>query len=61
MYDVYQSKRHPAERMATRTGAGLPGHVAARDWEMAPPSMAQFIDDVQEEVAARGFSYFKLL
>lgn len=61
MFDVYKNKRDPAERMATAPGAGLPDHVTARELELMPAGASQIIEDVEEDIAARGFCHFKLL
>lgn len=60
MFDVYKNKKHPAERMVTRPGAGLPDHVSARDWALMSVGALLFMDYVEEDVVARGFSYFEL-
>jgi hypothetical protein len=61
MFDTYEHKRHRGERLATRPGAGLPDHVSARDWTLMPAGLSQIMDDVEDDIAARGFSYFQML
>ncbi len=63
-YDFYRSKKEPGERMATGLGAGLPAHVDPKDWEpmtVSETSPELFVDYIPEDVAARGFCYFKLV
>jgi hypothetical protein len=60
MFDVYRNKQAPAKRIATRQGAGLPGHIEPRDWTLMPGSTSQLIDDIEEDIAVRGFCYFEL-
>jgi hypothetical protein len=59
MFDIYKSTRHPAERIATRPGVGLPDHVAPSDWKLMPACLTQTMDDVEDDIATRGFSYFR--
>ncbi|MEW6438808.1 MAG: hypothetical protein AB1508_16745 [Pseudomonadota bacterium] len=63
MYDFYRSKKEPDERMATRRGAGLPGHVDPNDWELmtlSPTARERFVD-VDEDIEDHDFCYFKLV
>lgn len=60
-YNVYQGKKDPSLRMATRPGAGLPRHVHSRDWVLMPSGSSQLIDDRDEDIEARGFCFFKLV
>lgn len=64
MYDFYRSKVEPDERMATVLGAGLPGHVNPDDWELMTGLTERSPElhvDIEEDIAERGFSYFKLV
>jgi hypothetical protein len=63
MHDFYCNKKEPDERMATRSGAGLPGHVDPNDWELMQVSerSPELYADVDEDVADHGFCYFKLV
>ncbi len=59
------ARTEPDERMATLSGAGLPGHVDPRDWDLMilsvrSPELA-LLEDVAEDIADHGFSYFKLV
>jgi hypothetical protein len=60
-FDVYQGAGDASLRMATLPGAGLPGHVAERDWKLMPHGSSEMIDDAEEEIEARGFCFFKLV
>jgi hypothetical protein len=60
-HDVYQGTADSSLRMATRPGAGLPSHVSAKDWKLMPAGTSQLIDDVDVDIAARGFCFFKLV
>ena len=49
--------------MAVAKGAGLPNHVAARDWEplQIDPFEAAALDaDTIADIEERGFSFYKL-
>jgi hypothetical protein len=59
-FDVYRGTK-AALRMATEPGAGLPAHVRARDWKIMPAESSQLIEDAAEDIAARGFCFFKLV
>jgi len=59
--DVYRGTRDQALRMATESGAGLPGHVSPDDWELMPAGSSQLIEDAADDIAARGFCFFKLV
>lgn len=61
MFEVYRNKRAVAERMATLSGAGLPEHADPKDWEMLASENPQVTEDGASDIAARGFSYFKLV
>jgi hypothetical protein len=61
MYDFYRSMKEPDERMATLQGAGLPGHVDPNDWDLISSPKLEIHVDVDEDIEARGFSYFKLV
>lgn len=64
MYDFYRSKTEPDERMAVPAGAGLPDHVDRHDWELMTVSATSpelFVNYLEEDIAERGFSYFKLV
>ena len=61
IFDVYRRKSEPSERIATIALAGLPDHVVASDWELSPSESSQVIEDAPEDIAARGFCYFKLV
>jgi hypothetical protein len=66
MFDLYISKADPSERLATRPGAGLPAHVSPRQWQlMLKVPLEEHIglivnEDIQEDIAACGFSYFAM-
>jgi hypothetical protein len=63
-YDFYRSKKKPGERMATELGAGLPAHVNPKEWEpmtVSETSPELFVYEIPEEIAAQGFSHFKLV
>jgi hypothetical protein len=47
--------------MATRPGAGLPNHVDPKDWKLMAAGTSQLIDDIDVDIAARGFCFFKLV
>jgi hypothetical protein len=64
MYDFYRSKSEPDERMAVLKGAGLPSHVDPDDWELITGISVRSPEayvDVKEDIADRGFSYFKIV
>ena len=63
MYDFYRSKKEADERRATLIGAGLPDHIDPQDWELMKVSTTspEVFVDVDEDIAERGFSYFKLV
>ena len=61
IFDVYRRTSEPSERIATIALAGLPDHVVPSDWELLPSESSQVIEDAPEDIAARGFSYFKLV
>ncbi len=61
MYDVFRKKKQPMERMATMPGAGLPAHLNPKEWELMPAGTSEIYEDAAEEIAARGFCYFKLV
>jgi hypothetical protein len=58
-YDVYQSTTDNSLRMATRPGAGLPNHVDPEDWRLMPAGTSQLIDDIDIDIADRGFCFFQ--
>jgi hypothetical protein len=60
-YDVYRGTTDNSLRMATRPGAGLPNHVDAEDWVLMPAGTSQLIDDIDIDIADRGFCFFKLV
>jgi hypothetical protein len=60
-YDVYQGTTDSGLRMATRPGAGLPNHVEPEDWELMPAGTSQLIDDIDVDIADRGFCFFRLV
>jgi hypothetical protein len=65
-FDVYRRKSDQCQRIAVLLGAGLPVRVSAgmyggtRDWELIK-GPSQVINDAANEIAARGFCYFKLV
>jgi hypothetical protein len=65
MFDFYRRISVSDERMAVRRGSGLPSHVDAADWvlmtNLTESSPEQWVDDLKEDIDARGFSYFKLV
>ena len=60
-YDVYQATTDSDLRMATRPGAGLPNHVEPEDWELMPAGTSQLTDDIDVDIADRGFCFFRLV
>jgi hypothetical protein len=60
-YDVYQSTVDKSLRIATRPGAGLPSHVDPKEWKLLAAGTSQLIDDIEDDIAARGFCFFKLM
>ena len=58
-YDVYQATTDSDLRMATRPGAGLPNHVEPEDWELMPAGTSQLTDDIDVDIADRGFCFFR--
>jgi hypothetical protein len=60
-YDVYQGIADKNLRMATRPGAGLPSHEDPKDWRLMPAGRSQLIDDIDIDIADRGFCFFRLV
>jgi hypothetical protein len=60
-YDVYQGTTDNSLRMATQPGAGLPSHVEPADWKLMPAGTSQLIDDIDMDIADRGFCFFRLV
>ena len=60
-YDVYRATIDSGLRMATRPGAGLPNHVEPEDWELMPAGTSKLIDDIDVDIADRGFCFFRLV
>jgi hypothetical protein len=58
-YDFYRGKKDHSLRMATAPDAGLPSHVEPTDWELMPTAVSQLIEDVDIDIADRGFSFFR--
>jgi hypothetical protein len=60
-YDIYQGTADSGLRMATRPGAGLPNQVEPEDWELMPAGTSPLIDDIDVDIADRGFCFFRLV
>jgi len=60
-FDVYRGTKDRSLRMATLSGVGLPGHADPADWELMPSGTSQIIEDAADDIAARGFCFFKLV
>ena len=60
-YDVYQGTADNSLRMATKPSAGLPSHVDQKDWKLMPAGTSQLIDDIDIDIADRGFCFFRLV
>jgi hypothetical protein len=58
-YDIYQATADSSLRMATRPGSGLPNHVEPEDWELMPAGTSPLIDDIDVDIADRGFLFFQ--
>jgi hypothetical protein len=58
--NVYQGTTDNSLRMATRPGAGLLNHVDPEDWRLMPAGTFQLIDDIDIDIADRGFCFFRL-
>jgi hypothetical protein len=39
--------------------AGLPNHVDPEDWRLMPAGTSQLIDDIDIDIADRGFCFFQ--
>jgi hypothetical protein len=42
-------------------GAGLPAHVSADDWLALPAGTPLVIEDVDKDIAGRGFCLYRLV
>ena len=60
-YDVHRKKTDFSYRMATLPGAGLPDHVDPKEWELMAPGSSPIIEDAAQDIAARGFCFFRLV
>jgi len=60
-YDVYQGTTDNSLRMATRPGAGLPNHEDPEAWRLMPADTSELIDDIDIDIADRGFCFFRLV
>jgi hypothetical protein len=60
-YDIYCNRKDRRLRMATRVGAGLPAHVSAEDWLALPFGTPLAIEDIDEDIAVRGFCFYRLV
>jgi hypothetical protein len=60
-YDIYRGTADNCLRMATRPGAGLPNHADLQDWELMPAGSSQLIDNIDIDIADRGFCFFRLV
>lgn len=60
-YDIYRGTKDRALRMAVLNGAGLPAHVDPIDWEIMPSGSSHVIEEAPDDIAARGFCFFRLV
>lgn len=61
--DFYRGVNDPRLRMAVMRGNELPDHVEPKDWVLMEQGTAEIAveDDVEEDIEARGFSFYKLV
>jgi len=62
IFDVYKNIRDDSLRIATAPGAGLSTHIKSDEWQkMKPGESAVVIDDAEDDIAARGFCFYRLV
>jgi hypothetical protein len=60
-YDVYRKKSDASLRLATLPGAGLPAHVARKDWVLMPAGKSPLHSDTARDVGAYGYCFFQVV
>jgi hypothetical protein len=59
-YDVYRGKKDTSLRLATATGARLPGHVKAKDWVLMPTGSSPIHSDAGRDIGVQGYCFFRV-